>query len=161
MSNSQLDQRWSEALASAPLNLNTANAFAEETLPKFCQKLGVLVKELDKPASFIVNSPNWRKIFISDNNRQLWNDYKSTIVYFGEQEHRWLQANPNLVKSVGYTQPNRQASPLWLRVLPVTIKSKTKYILLAALFNVDFPGSNYETVQDFLVNHANFSEVSQ
>ncbi len=87
----------------------------------------------------------------------MWDDYKSAILYFCQEEHQWLQANPDLVKSIGYTRPNRQASPLWLRVLPY----KTKYILLATLFDIDFPGSDYKAVTKFLVNEAKFTEIPQ
>jgi hypothetical protein len=88
-----------------------------------------------------------------------YESYKKAIENFGENEHHWLQANPNLAKSIGSAMGGRQASPLWLRVLPLSAKNGTvNYIMLATLFGVDFKGSDYKAVQKFLKS-VNFEEV--
>lgn len=81
-------------------------------------------------------------------------NWRSAIADFGEREHQWLTEKPNLASSVGFARRReRQASPLWIRVLPVQPKDKpTWYILMATLFDVDFEGADYQAVSDFLAS---------
>lgn len=96
-------------------------------------------------------------------NKKPFDNWKSAIRAFGETEHQWLKSKRLPINSVGFTRgKERQASPLWLRVLPVQLSdSTTRFILLAVLFDVDFDskGSNYQAVKKFLES-ANF-EVPQ
>lgn len=161
ISKAQLPKKFRETFAQPP-NLNTSLDFAGNVaIPQLCQSLNLGTGHMSSGAKYLINSSNLRSLFINDNKGQKWQTYQAAIASFGEDEHRWLQANPNLVKSVGYTDgSDRQASPLWLRVLPVPSKNRqTQYILLVTLFDVDFQSANYQAVKDFLINWANFKRV--
>ncbi|MFN8458062.1 MAG: type III-B CRISPR module RAMP protein Cmr1 [Anaerolineae bacterium] len=99
-------------------------------IPQLCQSLNLGTGHMSSGAEVSHQFLNLRSLFINDNKGQKWQTYQAAIASFGEDEHRWLQANPNLVKSVGYMMAV-MASPLWLRVLPVPSKNRqTQYILL-------------------------------
>lgn len=151
---SRLPQYLDLALTSAPLSVHTTLDFTHESLKIFYKTDNLT--PTTAPTEYTVLSKDLMKIFICDNKPNFWKDPQDTIKSFGQIEHDCLKRNSLPSQSVGYVQPSRQASPLWLRVMQV---GKAKFILLAFLFKVNFNGSDFDAVTHFLTNDANFKEV--
>lgn len=139
--------------------VKTARDVAVYCVKDLCKTLKVSGRSNYNRTLYTVAASDRMKLYKNDKNGDTYESYKKAIEDFGENEYHWLKANRSLAKSIGSAMGGRQASPLWLRVLPLSTQNGTvNYIMLATLFDVDFKDSNYEAVQKFLKS-ANFEEV--
>jgi CRISPR-associated protein Cmr1 len=160
-----LNEGWHQVLTYRPRSVKMWSNYvsfslqaAQEGIKPLAQELGIKPQpSITPPASYTIASSPLVYLAFKTNE---YNTYREAISDFGEVEHNWLKDNPKLVDSVGFAKPKaRQASPLWLRVFPVSATNRSEnYILLATLFNVLFKEANYQAVSEFLKS-ADFSAL--
>ena len=164
LSQANLVEGWAELFSASPITSTEWINYVAKIIR--VSKIGIKPLLVDfgisnssriKKQDYTVLAPNLIKMFESPS----YPTVKQVISDFGEKEHIALKNKSLPLRSIGYARGGRQASPLWLRVLPVTNRNnKVSYIILATLFEVDFEGKDFEAVRKFLIS-ANFSEVSQ
>jgi len=158
-SQANLDEGWQEILNFRPNSDKAWNNYLRYVLQATQIGIEKLSEQFGKRQS--ISLPTAYTITLSEYPiplfvLKLYSNYTEAITDFGQIEHTCLGSGQLPVQSVGYVNPTRQASPLWIRVLPI---GKSQYILLATLFNVNFKGSDYQAVKKFLTNQANFKEI--
>lgn len=156
-SSSHLSKLWKDILRFTPPNsiqtwqdyLNTTVALSEYGVNDLCKKFNSKMSPGKFPFSYTVVSPKLAKPIIVDN---FYESYTEAITDFGRKQHRFGAGG-----EFGGANP-RQASPLWVRVLPLS--ASEKFILsitfLDVLFDKKNSTRNPKRIQKFLAEWNKF-----
>lgn len=116
------------------------------------KELEIPVGQAGVPSRYPVVTPKTQRFIW----KELFGDGLSAISKFGEREHKFLQANPKLARAFGFARNGRQASPLWVRVIPVRVGGKSKSMIGMSLLQFQFKDkddANYDMVRRFICEY--------